>query len=458
MIGRIELNDRVREWGLREDVVEKDYVIGWLLWGIGSSQSLSTSWAFKGGTCLKKCYLETYRFSEDLDFTVLPGGLIGPDEVNTALQDVFQRVYDQAGIDFRERSPVVRARPDGNSVEGRVYYRGPRNAPELASIKIDLTTAEQVVRPTVLQPISHPYPDPLPPPATVRCYGFEELFAEKLRAMGERCRPRDLYDIINLFRRQEFRPHAALINSVYVQKCESKGVECSTFESIESSPYRAELETEWDNMLAHQLQELPPFEDFWHELPRLFNWLDGNLAPEELPSISLAKDEEAGWAPPPSVWVWGQGIPLESVRFAAANHLCVELGYEGTKRLIEPYSLRRTRDGHLLLYAVKAQTSELRSYRVDRMQSINVTNRPYKPRYLIEFASAGPLNASPTQRLTSHILRVQPFTGDTVYVIECGYCGKKFKRSSHDTHLRPHKDKSGAFDCPGRIGYEVDRY
>ena len=25
---------------------------------------------FKGGTCLKKCFFETYRFSEDLDFTV----------------------------------------------------------------------------------------------------------------------------------------------------------------------------------------------------------------------------------------------------------------------------------------------------------------------------------------------------------------------------------------------------
>ena len=37
---------------------------------------LSKSWVFKGGTCLKKCYIETYRFSEDLDFTVLPGGPI----------------------------------------------------------------------------------------------------------------------------------------------------------------------------------------------------------------------------------------------------------------------------------------------------------------------------------------------------------------------------------------------
>jgi Nucleotidyl transferase AbiEii toxin, Type IV TA system len=42
-------------------------------------------------------------------------------------------------------------------------------------------------------------------PAEVRCYGFEELFAEKIRAMGERSRPRDLYDIVNLFRREDLR-------------------------------------------------------------------------------------------------------------------------------------------------------------------------------------------------------------------------------------------------------------
>jgi len=323
MISRTELNERVQEWGLREDIVEKAYVIGWLLWGIGSNPRLSASWAFKGGTCLKKCYLETYRFSEDLDFTVLPGEPTQPDEVVAIMQEVFERIYDQAGIDFRVRAAVFRMRPDGKSVEGRVYYRGPRNAPGVASIKLDLTGAEQVIRPTVLQQISHPYPDQLPAPATVRCYSFEELFAEKLRAMGERSRPRDLYDIVNLFRRREFRPHAELIRSVYVQKCESKEVEVFTFDSIGSSPYRVELETEWANMLGHQLPTLPPFDNFWQELPRLFDWLDGKLAPEELPSISLARDEEPGWAPPPTVWVWGQRVPLEPVRFAAANHLCV---------------------------------------------------------------------------------------------------------------------------------------
>jgi len=397
------------------------------LWGIGSNPTLSTSWAFKGGTCLKKCYLETYRFSEDLDFTVLPGGLIKPDDILAVLQNIFNRIYDQIGIDFRERAPLIRQRPNGNSSEGRVYYRGPRNAPELASIKLDLTTAEQVARPTVLQKISHPYPEELPSPATVRCYSFEELFAEELRAMGERCRPRDLYDIINLYRRPEFRPYAELIRTVYSEKCKSKGVELFTFSSIDSSPYRSELETEWANMLGHQLPALPPFEDFWNELPQLFGWLEGKVEPQVLPIISLAENEEAGWTPPSTIWVWGHGVPFEPVRFAAANHLCIELGYGGTQRIVEPYSLRRTKGGHLLLYAVKVQTNKLRSYRVDRIESINVTNQPYKPRFAVEFTSTGNIIAPPTQRGTGQY-RAQSFTSGVTYVVECPVCGKQFKR------------------------------
>jgi predicted nucleotidyltransferase component of viral defense system len=51
-------------------VVEKDYVLGWILAGMYGHEELAESWVFKGGTCLKKCYFETYRFSEDLDFTL----------------------------------------------------------------------------------------------------------------------------------------------------------------------------------------------------------------------------------------------------------------------------------------------------------------------------------------------------------------------------------------------------
>ena len=82
MISHQEIKNLVAEWGLREDIIEKDYVIGWLLWGISAEPELNANWAFKGGTALKKCFIETWRFSEDLDFTVLPDGPDKPETIN----------------------------------------------------------------------------------------------------------------------------------------------------------------------------------------------------------------------------------------------------------------------------------------------------------------------------------------------------------------------------------------
>ncbi|MFB3906554.1 MAG: nucleotidyl transferase AbiEii/AbiGii toxin family protein [Acidobacteriota bacterium] len=70
MIDRREVIANAATLGLRPDVVEKDYVLAWLLAGIFGHAALRDKWVFKGGTCLKKCYFETYRFSEGLDFTL----------------------------------------------------------------------------------------------------------------------------------------------------------------------------------------------------------------------------------------------------------------------------------------------------------------------------------------------------------------------------------------------------
>ena len=387
LITRTELNERIREWGIREDVIEKDYVIGWALWGIGSDPLLSDSWAFKGGTCLKKCYVETYRFSEDLDFTVLHGGPAEAGQVIPVLKDALERVYEQSGIDFQGRDPIVRVRPDGQSAEGRVYYRGPRNAPGVASLRLDLTTAEQVVRPTVLRPISHPYPDALPAPARVRCYSFEETYAEKLRAMGERARPRDLYDIIALYRRLDVLPEAAVLWSVYREKCETKGVEVFTSQAIQESPFLRELQDEWANMLAHQLPALPPFSTLWDELPLLYAWLEGSALREELPLIPATEETDDSWSPPSTLSVWGQRAPIEKVRFAAANRLCVEIGYQDGNHLVEPYSLRMTNSGQLTLYAVESDTGKVCSYSIDQIQSVSVRTASFAPRFKSEVAA-----------------------------------------------------------------------
>ena len=108
MISTRDLRARVAEWALRDDVVEKDYVIGWVLAGIGGEPRLNDGWVFKGGTCLKKCYLETFRFSEDLDFTVLPHGVSDPDDVLAVLKRVLDRVGQASGIDFDVREPRIR--------------------------------------------------------------------------------------------------------------------------------------------------------------------------------------------------------------------------------------------------------------------------------------------------------------------------------------------------------------
>ena len=39
---------------------------------------------------------------------------------------------------------------------------------------------------------------------------------------------------------------------------------------------------------------------------------------------------------------------LERIRFAAANRLCVDVGYEGDVQRVEPYSLRKARGGNVV--------------------------------------------------------------------------------------------------------------
>ena len=90
MINGQEILEFAGELGLAPDVVEKDYVLGWLLAGIAAHPILGEQWIFKGGTCLKKGYFETYRFSEDLDFTVKDGSTL----TEATLVDAFHEITD----------------------------------------------------------------------------------------------------------------------------------------------------------------------------------------------------------------------------------------------------------------------------------------------------------------------------------------------------------------------------
>jgi predicted nucleotidyltransferase component of viral defense system len=69
MISTAEVARLAHRLGVGDRVIEKDYVLSWLLVAIAESD-LRGKLAFKGGTALKRCYYPDYRFSEDLDFTL----------------------------------------------------------------------------------------------------------------------------------------------------------------------------------------------------------------------------------------------------------------------------------------------------------------------------------------------------------------------------------------------------
>ena len=317
--------------------------------------------------------------------------------------------------------------------------------------------------------VFHPYSDTPERGIHVPCYCFEEIFAEKIRALGERLRPRDLYDVVHLYRHDSAKQGRELILSTLERKCAFKGISVPTMESLASKPERAELETEWENMLGHQLPVLPPFEQFWQELPEVFDWLYRAVEKTAPPAISVGRQAiDATWQPPVMAQAWHTAAPMEIIRYAAVNRLCVNLTYQGSRRLIEPYSLRRTRDGNLLLYAVKHDTMEDRSYRVDRIQGAEVTKIPFAPKYAIELSTTGILSAPPTTMRASGIGSMRPQRISSTnrrhrstissygpkYTFECSHCGKRFTHKTNDSKLGKHKDKYG-YSCPGRTGFFV---
>lgn len=472
MIDRRELMQLAENLGLQPQVVEKDYVLGWLLAGIRANTSLGEHWVFKGGTCLKKCYFETYRFSEDLDFTITNETHLDPAFLTKAFSDISAWIYEQTGLEIpvdRLRFDVFRNKRDRLACEGRIYYRGPiaPRGSDLPRIKLDLTTDELLAMPPVERPVVHTFSDNPGAGIKTLCYAYEEVFGEKVRALGERARPRDLYDVINLYRQEDFQPQPDAILDVLKRKCEYKSIQLPTLDTIKAS--YDELSGDWQTMLAHQLPALPPLESFWNVLPEFFAWLAGGARPAVPHSYPLAAGEVL--LRQPLGTFSGPGIvssALEIIRFAAANRLTVEIDYvketgERTTREIEAYALRRTSAGGVVLHVFDMAKNAHRSYRTDRIRSARATARIFSPRYAIELTPGGMQAIPPTARTATRGAFGGGFHGRSMratgysptYVYECPVCSKKFPRKSHDSTLRPHRTPNG-WECSGRAGYLVE--
>ena len=172
--------------------IEQDLVLSRLIIEIANHPSLRDELVFRGGTCLHKVWLDQpWRYSEDLDYVRRTAGGVG--EVLDALREVAATVgFDRVQTDVR-RYPKIRL--DSTFVGGGRMR-----------IKIELNTFERSpARPTVMRTLNVDSPW-FSGTADVPTFALEELVATKIRALFQRTKGRDLFDLWLAVKRAGVRP------------------------------------------------------------------------------------------------------------------------------------------------------------------------------------------------------------------------------------------------------------
>ncbi|NOY60180.1 MAG: nucleotidyl transferase AbiEii/AbiGii toxin family protein, partial [Calditrichaeota bacterium] len=399
MIEKNEILKMAAGLGLNPDTVEKDYVLGWMLFGISQHREIS-GWALKGGTSLKKCFFETFRFSEDLDFTLSDQSHLAEKFLLKNFIEITDFLSEEVGIIFfkdRFKFKIIDKRNGKYSAQGKIHYNGPlRRKQGVATIKLDLTTDEILVLKTVRKQVHHPYTDRPLQGIYANCYAFEEVVAEKIRALAQRARPRDLYDVIHFFRNREMIENPTLVYNVLQKKCSYKKIEIPTFLHIQKHEKYDELEPQWKFMLAHQLTHLPPFASFWNDLSPFFDWLNGQLNEKTL--VSVSNEDELIFHPGRILSAHFTNFLLQKIQFAAANRICIKLMYKSKTRTVEPISFRTSKIGNRLFYGFEREANHAKAYSISEIQSIEITNIPYIEKYPVEISSSGRISMPPIRR------------------------------------------------------------
>ncbi len=404
MIPKADLLFRAHAESVLPTTVEKDYALGWLLCGV-SQHPVLQKWVFKGGTCLKKCFFETYRFSEDLDFTVPSTEPLDEQLIATSLREICDWVTRESGIEFPGegfKTEEYSNKQGRTSFTAKVPFVGPlrQSRGSRQRVKFDITQDELLVDVPSSRDIFHNYADAPKTTLKLECYSINELLAEKTRALYEReGRARDVYDVVHISRvfRDEIEPSEAL--RIVASKFTFKKLEPPTVDRILARIDSETLRENWDHQLAHQLPVLPPCEDFESELrDALLWWMEPTSPKQIMEAVPLKAGEElvpierfpgTGVASGLAGGVSAGTPELHAIRLAARNRLYVAFHYDGVTRSVEPYSLRRPATGNLLLYAYEQTrggqlTGKIKAYKVGRIAGAEVEARSFKPRWQVE--------------------------------------------------------------------------
>lgn len=259
MITKEEIFKISLEKSLEASQVEKDYVLGWILAAISQDSELNTQWLFKGGTCLRKCFFKDYRYSEDLDFTIDAKEKIDIAAIQNSIHQICNWVTKESAIQIdinRSIFEITENLAKQSIIQGRIFYRGPispTSPRQWPRIKFDLTADEKIVHAASQREIIHIYSDYKQiQKYRINSYDFYDLVAEKIRALFERTRPRDLYDVIEILNSDIEFDHPELLRTLK-EKCNFKNMKLLQLTQSQIDACKAG----WKEQLSKQLPNLP---------------------------------------------------------------------------------------------------------------------------------------------------------------------------------------------------------
>ncbi len=181
---RLRLLEARQRLGLPWEVLERDYLLSWILAGIGRVDSLRNALVFKGGTALKKCYFGDYRFSEDLDFSGVKGAPTG-DAMERAIGEVcgvaVKLLDEYAPVEITWERYTEKEQHPGGQETFTIRARFPWQRRPQTRVMVEITMDEKILKPAPKRKLIHEYGELIE--SEVRVYAPEEIVAEKLRAI-----------------------------------------------------------------------------------------------------------------------------------------------------------------------------------------------------------------------------------------------------------------------------------
>jgi len=274
MISATQIKKIAANHGINPGIIERDYVLSKILVGLSRQQRFQDSFIFKGGTALKKLFFFEWRYSEDLDFTLLePMSPITIKKIFVAAGSVCRK---DIGLDIQAQGLNWPSKGDQKYpgyVGLKLSYTGPlAKASGIKNvIKVDLTQDEPIIGNTEIKKILLIYPDDLD--ASIKSYSLEEIMAEKMRSILERGKSRDYYDAWQILKLHSSGMSRPELIRIFLKKCEHKQLK---FDSPEDFLVKKRVElarSYWKRGLAHQLHDLPVFDIALKELRGLLGEL-----------------------------------------------------------------------------------------------------------------------------------------------------------------------------------------